>query len=210
MTRSLTNMGAPPRQTARLHPVRSAHLRVVFALPPHMVKTDHPHPLPTGLALGSNLGDSQGHLRDARDFLLSLHEGEANAAVSGLYATEPVDCPPGSHSFLNAAVEISTSRSPQELLATLAAFETKLGRPTRRERNAPRAVDLDILYVGDLVRDSPELVLPHPRLAQRRFVLQPLADIRPELVLPGQTRTIAQLLAALPAAHDVRLMAAQW
>lgn len=174
------------------------------------MKNDHTCLLRTGLALGSNLGDSRAHLRAARDFLLTLHEDETSPSVSGLYATEPVDCPPGSPAFLNAVVEIATARPPRALLAALAAFEGLLGRPAQRERNAPRAVDLDLLYAGDIVLTTPELVLPHPRIKERRFVLQPLADIRPELVLPGQTKPVTQLLAELPVGADVRLMAAEW
>lgn len=165
---------------------------------------------PAGLALGSNLGDRRSHLCAARDFLLTLHEGTDAPAVSGLYETDPVDCPPGSQPFLNAVVEITTNQSPDALLAALALFEQRSGRPADRERNAPRAVDLDLLYAGELVLDTAELILPHPRLTGRRFVLQPLADIRPDLVLPAQSRSVSQLLDALPADSGVRLVAATW
>ncbi|MEX1110954.1 MAG: 2-amino-4-hydroxy-6-hydroxymethyldihydropteridine diphosphokinase [Chthoniobacterales bacterium] len=167
-------------------------------------------PRPAGLALGSNLGERAAHLRAARDFLATLHEGEDPPAVSPVYETDPVDCPPGSAAFLNAVLEIDTSRRPEELLGLLGEFERRLGRSAQRERNAPRPVDIDILYVGDRRIESPELVVPHPRLAARRFVLQPLADIRPGLVLPGHRCTVAALLAALPANPAVRRAPSVW
>ena len=134
------------------------------------------HQLATGLALGSNLGDRLAHLRQGRDLLLSLHEGPAPAAVSPVYETEPVDCPPGSASFLNAVVEIRTSLDPGQLLRQLIRLESELGRSPARERNTARSLDLDIIYAGQLVIDTPTLILPHPRMTVRRFVLQPLAD----------------------------------
>ena len=168
------------------------------------------HQLATGLALGSNLGDRLAHLRQGRDLLLSLHEGPAHAAVSPVYETEPVDCPPGSASFLNAVVEIRTSLDPGQLLRQLIRLESELGRSPARERNTARSLDLDIIYAGQLVIDTPTLILPHPRMTVRRFVLQPLADVRPDFVLPGNKRDIAQLLAALPAAPRVALFRAVW
>lgn len=94
-------------------------------------------------------------------------------------------------------MELECDLSPDELLTQLRKIESSLGRPTHRQRNAPRTIDLDILYAGDQVLKSEELTLPHPRLTQRRFVLQPLADIRPGLVLPGQSKDISTLLADL-------------
>jgi len=164
----------------------------------------------TGIALGSNLGDRLARLRAGRDFLLGLHVGPVPAAVSAVYETDPVDCPPGSAPFLNAVAVISTALEPSRLLARLAAFERELGRPARRAHHAPRPLDLDILYAGSTVLAGPDLTLPHPRLARRRFMLQPLAELRPQLVLPGQTRTVAALLAALPDQPGVRRYAVSW
>jgi len=166
--------------------------------------------LPVGLALGSNLGDRRAHLRAARDFLASLHEGAALPAVSALYETDPVDCPPGSAPFLNAVMEIVTLLPPEDLAARTSAFEKQLGREERRERNAPRPIDIDILYAGGRTIRSERLVIPHPRLTQRRFVLQPLADLRPDLVLPGETCSVADLLALLPPVPAVRPAAVSW
>jgi 2-amino-4-hydroxy-6-hydroxymethyldihydropteridine diphosphokinase len=165
---------------------------------------------PVGLALGSNLGDRWSHLRAARDFLAAWHEGDGPPAVSPVYETEPVDCPPDSAPFLNAVMEIVSSLDPEELLARADTFERRLGRDATRERNAPRPIDIDILYAGDReIRDT-AFEVPHPRLTRRRFVLQPLAEIRPRLVLPGQTLNVAELLALLPAAPAVRQVAAAW
>lgn len=95
------------------------------------------------------------------------------------------------------AIELKCGLSPADLLTQLREIESSLGRSAHRQRNAPRTIDLDILYAGDQVLKSEQLTLPHPRLTQRRFVLQPLARIRPELVLPGQRKDIATLLAEL-------------
>lgn len=164
--------------------------------------------LPVGLALGSNLGDRRSHLRAARDFLAALHEGDAYAAVSPVFETEPVDCPPGSTPFLNAVMEVVTSLDPEEFLARTEVFERRLGRDATRELHAPRPIDIDILYAGDREIRTASFEVPHPRLTQRRFVLQPLAEIRPGLVLPGQTRSVTELLALLPDVPAVRQVAA--
>ena len=164
----------------------------------------------TGIALGANLGERLAPLRAARASLLALHEGSSPALVSPLYETVPVDCPPDSPAFLNAVIEIETSLDPALLLDHLAALEGQHGRPARRAHHAPRPLDLDILYAGHLVQHTARLTVPHPRLARRRFVLQPLADLRPQLLLPGHSRTIAQHLAALPPDPAVQLFAPAW
>jgi 2-amino-4-hydroxy-6-hydroxymethyldihydropteridine diphosphokinase len=157
-----------------------------------------------GIALGSNLGDRAAHLAAAKRFLSSLHAGPGAPLCSVLYETEPVDCSPDTAAFLNAVVEIESPLEPLALLARLREFETQQGRALDRGRNAPRPLDLDLLYVGNTRMDTPALVLPHPRMTARRFVLQPLAEIRPDLVLPGQDLTVGQLLAALPSSPAVR------
>ena len=167
-------------------------------------------PMLTGIALGSNLGDRLTSLRAGRDFLLSLHEGSSPAAVSRIYETSPVGCPPGSPAFLNAVVEIETPRQPHDLLIVLQDFEQQLGRPRAHGKNSPRVLDLDILYCDDLVISAGAVTVPHPRLHMRRFVLQPLADIRPHLIPPGQTRTVGDLLSSLPVKPGVRLFATEW
>jgi 2-amino-4-hydroxy-6-hydroxymethyldihydropteridine diphosphokinase len=114
--------------------------------------------------------------------------------VSSIFETSPIDCAPGTNPYLNAAVEIQFGRHPIVLLDALLDIEREMGRPSKHPRNAPRTIDLDLLYVGNLILNNPEIIIPHPRLPQRRFVLDPLSQIAPELVLPGQSKTIHALL----------------
>ncbi|HEX4086578.1 MAG TPA: 2-amino-4-hydroxy-6-hydroxymethyldihydropteridine diphosphokinase [Chthoniobacteraceae bacterium] len=152
-----------------------------------------------GIAFGSNLGDRLRLLRQARACLLACPLLAPPVLASRIYLTTPVDCPPGSDSFFNAVLEAELTGAPGDLLRAMSACEEALGRAEERTaRNAPRSIDLDLLYAGDCAQSIGPLILPHPRMAQRRFVLAPLADIRPGLVLPGQHRTIAELLDALP------------
>lgn len=151
-----------------------------------------------GIALGSNLGDRLAHLRAGQADLAKLHTGADAPLFSPIYETEPVDCAPGTAPYLNAVMEIESSREPIVLLLALQHIERVMGRPAEHGHNAPRTLDLDLLYAGNRTLQSDELTLPHPRLTTRRFVLQPLADIRPELVLPGMQKTVAELLAGLP------------
>ncbi len=155
--------------------------------------------VPVGIALGSNLGDRQAEL-DAGIALLASLAVDGRVLTSERLETEPVDCPEGSRPFLNAVAEIevdTASLPPQMLLARLQAFEVERGRSAAGLYHAPRPLDLDLLYYGARIVDEPGLTLPHPRLTGRRFVLQPLAQIRPDLVLPGQSKTVRELLAAL-------------
>jgi 2-amino-4-hydroxy-6-hydroxymethyldihydropteridine diphosphokinase len=127
------------------------------------------------LGLGSNLGDRRAHLRRAVAAL-----GEV-AAVSGLYETDPVGGPPGQGPYLNLVVELATGAGPRRLLERARELEAGAGR-VRGERWGPRTLDVDVLLVGDLVVDEPDLVVPHPRMWERGFVLAPLAELAPELV----------------------------
>ncbi|CAN5213239.1 hypothetical protein BH24ACT1_BH24ACT1_08060 [soil metagenome] len=129
------------------------------------------------VGLGSNLGDRQGHLRRGLAGLPDV------VAVSPVYETEPVGGPP-QEPFLNAVVELATEHSPRELLKLAHEVEEGAGR-TRVERFGPRTLDVDILLVGNLTIDEPDLVVPHPRMWQRRFVLAPLADLAPDVVPAG-------------------------
>ena len=151
-----------------------------------------------GIALGSNVGDRLGQLRRGVDEILSRLEGSILIAAANVYETEPVGCPPGSQSFYNSVIEIESLMAPHAVQRVLQSIERLLGRPDERERNAPRPLDLDILYADQLMIDNDVLTLPHPRMHLRRFVLQPLADIGPDRLVPHQTHTVAQLLAALP------------
>ena len=166
-----------------------------------------------GLGLGSNLGDRLEHLRQARARILAIAAVSRSGWICApLYETGPVDCPPGSGLFLNTVMELEVSDhlSMPRLLEGLRDIEAALGRPSRHPRNAPRPADIDILYAGDLVLDSPQLTLPHPRLALRRFVLEPLAALRPELILPGHDRSVARLLHDLEDPGIVRMVLPDW
>jgi 2-amino-4-hydroxy-6-hydroxymethyldihydropteridine diphosphokinase len=152
-----------------------------------------------GIALGSNLDDRLENLRAARRHLFALHEDCGPFLCSRIYETEPVDCPPGSPAFLNAAIELACTIPPLDLLEKLQKLEQILGRPSNHSHHAPRTIDLDILYYDKLSFTLPELTLPHPRIAERAFVLQPLADIAPTRILPGQREKILVLFKKIPA-----------
>ena len=158
-----------------------------------------------GVALGSNLGERIAHLRNARKEIAAMTGALPPLRSSAIYETEPVDCEPGAARFFNAVVEFAYAGPPEELRRGLAAIERTLGRPATHERNVSRPIDLDLLYFGDLITETAELRLPHPRMVEREFVLRPLADIRPDLVLPKQTETVGALLSRLPASGVVRL-----
>ncbi len=164
-----------------------------------------------GIALGSNLGDRLWHFQQAVEKLSHTLPAARITAAAPLYETEPVDCPEGSLPFYNTVLELETHLEPLALLQQLQALELSLGRPVEHGHNAPRTVDLDILYAGDVTMNHADLILPHPRMTQRRFVLQPLANIRPDLVLPGQTHSIAALLLALDSPEPpLRLVQKEW
>jgi len=159
-----------------------------------------------GIALGSNLGDRIAHLRAACAALRLLHTGPDAPLVSPIYETEPVDCAPDCSAYLNAVIEIDYEGGALGLLLALQQIEHREGRPAAHAYHASRTLDLDLLYMGDTVLQSPALTLPHPRIAERRFVLQPLADIRPELILPGAHQPVAELLSGLPSSPGVILI----
>jgi len=163
-----------------------------------------------GIALGSNLGDRLANLRRARALVLACPGVSGPAIDSRVYETEPVQSGPDAGAYLNAVIEVEYSGQPITLLDGLQRIEAELGRPSKRPRNAPRTIDLDILYAGNLVLSNEEVVIPHPRLHLRRFVLTPLADIRPDLTLPGQQQTIADLLKSLNDPSGVELFADHW
>jgi 2-amino-4-hydroxy-6-hydroxymethyldihydropteridine diphosphokinase len=150
-----------------------------------------------GIALGSNIEDRLEHLRDGFRRACSFHEPGPPVAVSSVYETAPVGCEPGTNPYLNAVIEINFGGPPVALLDRLLEIEKAMGRPSKRPRNSPRTIDLDLLYAGNLVLNTPEIIIPHPRLHQRRFVLRPLAEIAPSLVLPGYLSSIQSLLADL-------------
>jgi 2-amino-4-hydroxy-6-hydroxymethyldihydropteridine diphosphokinase len=161
----------------------------------------------TGVALGSNLGDRLENLRAARGQIVQLAKVQGPIVSSAIYETEPIDCEPEAAKFLNAIVEFDYGGDPVQLLEELVRIEESLGRKRDHVKNVSRSIDIDLLYCGDRQIDNERLRLPHPRMHLRRFVLQPLADIRPNLILPKQRRTVADLLAELdPSGEVVRFM----
>ncbi len=131
-----------------------------------------------GISLGSNIGDRGAAIKTAIEALNSLHEGDASAFLkASLIETAPVDCAPGTPMFLNTVVELESSRDPHSLLDFCQAIERAAGRPDDREKNAPRTIDVDLLYIGDLEFKSERLELPHPRMHERDFVMNPLREI---------------------------------
>ena len=133
------------------------------------------------LGLGANLGDREAAIRRAVEGLPDV------VAVSAVYETEPVGGPPGQPPFLNAVVELATDRSPRQLLDVAHRLEEEAGR-VRAERHGPRTLDVDVLWVDGETVEEPDLVVPHPRMFERRFVLAPLAELAPDLVPDGWER----------------------
>jgi 2-amino-4-hydroxy-6-hydroxymethyldihydropteridine diphosphokinase len=164
-----------------------------------------------GLSLGANLGDRLATLCAARDRLAAL-PGVRLVAQAPLYETEPVGVKPAYRrlKFLNTVLILETMDPPAAVQQGVAAVEQALGRVRTDDRFAPRTIDIDMLYAGGDVSETERLTLPHPRWARRRFVVQPLADVRPDLVLPGQRRTVAEILSALPPGESVALWARTW
>lgn len=151
------------------------------------------------IAIGSNLGDSRALVRQAMAELQDF--SERPLLKSSLWQTAPVNCPPGSPLFVNAAVGLlpKFGETPESLLGKLQAMERKFNRLPKKVLNEPRPLDLDIITFAGQSRFAPDLVVPHPRAHQRRFVLEPLSEIAADLILPGQSKTVTELLGELPA-----------
>ncbi len=158
------------------------------------------------IALGSNLGNPRRNVMRAVEKLREL--SDAPLLESSLWQTAPVDCPAGSPMFVNAVVGLvpRPGETPESLLTKLQALEKEFGRRSRKVPNEPRPLDLDLIAFGQQTRAARHLALPHPRAHQRRFVMQPLTEIAPDLILPGQTKTVALLLEALGPGPGVTLL----
>jgi len=164
-----------------------------------------------GLSLGANLGDCLENLKQAKAKIASTPRLRL-AGLSRVYETVPVDVAPEfmQHYFLNAVVIVESSLSPKNLSARLHIVEAEMGRTRNTQRNAPRPIDIDIIYAGNVRIDTTALTIPHPRWARRRFVVQPLADVRPDLKLPGENRSVIQVLLSLPEPPEVVLYSTDW
>jgi 2-amino-4-hydroxy-6-hydroxymethyldihydropteridine diphosphokinase len=152
------------------------------------------------LSLGSNIGDRAANLHAAIDRLRVL--GEV-VVVSSFYETEPVEFTAQAW-FLNCALALDTEKTPQQLLAGILDIEQQLGRRRRGQKKGPRIIDLDILLFGNSIVDDPGLTIPHPAMHERRFVLEPLAEIAPDTLHPVLQRTIRELSDALAPGPEVR------
>jgi 2-amino-4-hydroxy-6-hydroxymethyldihydropteridine diphosphokinase len=156
------------------------------------------------LSLGSNVGDRDKRLRRTINRLNATGQDAIGHVIStsSFYETEPVEFINQAW-FLNCVVALETNMTPQQLMKGLLTIEQEMGR-RRTLRKGPRTIDIDILLFGDAVIDSPELIIPHPAMTQRRFVLAPLVEIAPEVRHPVQKKTAQELLDALPAGQVVR------
>lgn len=164
----------------------------------------------TGIGLGSNMGDRLACLRAARERILTLPGMTGPALSAPIFESAPIDCEPGTPAFLNTVIEVDYGGHAVTLLDALHGIEVAMGRPSKHPRNVSRPIDLDLLYAGNLSLRNEEITIPHPRLHQRRFVLAPLAEIRPGLRLSGQMKTVTQLLADLEADDSVRRLTVDW
>ena len=156
-------------------------------------------PIKVYLSLGSNVGDREAHLRDAQARLGAV--GRVSA-VSSFYETEPVEFTEQPW-FLNCAVALETAQMPQPLMTQILNLEEAMGR-RRVQKKGPRTIDIDILLFGDTILNSPEITVPHPAMHERRFVLEPLAEIAPNVRHPLLNKTILELRDALPPGQTVR------
>lgn len=164
-----------------------------------------------GFSLGSNIGDRQDFLHRA---LQALAEGDdvTVAAASKLYETQPVDVRECYQNmvYLNAVVILESVKTPFEWLARIQEIEDSMWRRRGQHANDPRTIDIDIIYTGNLVINEETLIIPHPRWQQREFVVRPLADVRPDLKLPGASMTVRGLLDEFGETGHVKVLSEEW
>jgi len=164
----------------------------------------------TAVALGSNLGDRLENLCAARRQIIELADVRPPVFSAAIYETEPVDCEPGASNFLNTVIEFDFEGDPVQLLEQLARIEESLGRKRNHPKNISRRIDIDLLYCGDQQIENERLQLPHPRMHLRKFVLQPLADIWGDLILPNQRKTVRELLPKSDESGEVVRLMNDW
>ena len=151
------------------------------------------------LSLGSNLGDREANLKKAIELISNrMRTGKTSA----IYETEPVGVPDQQPRYLNLAMEVFTRLAAKDLLVLTKGFEAMLGR-AKNSSNAPRPIDIDILFYGNQVIRTDDLVIPHPRLTERAFVLVPMSEIAPDLIHPENSRKVSDLLKSLPSLQGV-------
>lgn len=164
-----------------------------------------------GFSLGTNLGDRAAFIRQARERLLAVPSARL-LGCAPIYETVPVGVQPehADKLYLNSVVVIESDLDAAAWLKVIGQIEAEMGRVRTEDRNSPRPIDIDIIYAGDSIIDRAELEVPHPRWAVRRFVVQPLADVRAELVVPNEIKTVQEILANLPDEGEVRLFKKAW
>ena len=169
---------------------------------------DKHKPFTAFLALGSNLGDRIAYLRGARQTFQS-HEELRIVRASAIYETEPIGGPEEQQPYLNAVLEVQTSLKAPFLLEFALAVEQQFGR-CRKVRWGARSLDIDLLFYADSIFQKPDLMVPHPRLHQRAFVLIPLMDVAPDFIHPLRQKTVREMLTQLPSTSGVRRLPENW
>lgn len=164
-----------------------------------------------GFSLGSNLFNRKRLLMQAKNLLLSAPRTRF-VDQSPIYETTPVDVKPEYKelTYLNSIVIVESELPLDSWLSYVGKIETNLGRERSGDRNAPRPIDIDIIYAGNQIIDGGGLEVPHPRWAERRFVVQPLCDVRPEMVLPASHKPVREILRALPRDEGMRVFDDRW
>lgn len=164
-----------------------------------------------GFSLGSNMHNRKRLLMQAKNLLLSAPR-TSFVDQSPIYETTPVDVKPEyvDMAYLNSVVILESELPLESWLSYIGKIEANLGRERSEDRNAPRPIDIDIIYAGDQVVDGGGLEVPHPRWAERRFVVQPLCDVRPELVVPETHKPVSTILGSLPADEGLSVFEERW
>lgn len=164
-----------------------------------------------GFSLGSNLYNRKRLLMQAKNLLLSAPRTRY-VDQSPIYETTPVDVKPEYQdmAYLNSVVIVESELPVESWLSYIGKIEKNLGRERTEDRNAPRPIDIDIIYAGDQIIDGGGLEVPHPRWAERRFVVQPLSDVRPNMILPASKKPVCEILNALPPDSGLSVFEDRW